>query len=140
VIIEYLNRLEILPQWCDRHVVVLWGRISREIHVSANSSTLAIAQLARLCLDAKLGVILAGDINFEKLRTYDKTVMDHAICIGQFWKEYNVGPGRGGKLRHIPDMKMVEPKLAARPDQVRLFYVLGKYLKSAGKRLVHVGT
>jgi hypothetical protein len=139
IIDAYLRRLGILPYLANQHWVVLWGRVSSEIHIAANSSTLAIAQLARLCVDRKIGVILAGDINFEKLDTHDGKLIGQCICIGQFWKKHDSPPGADGKKRFIPLEQLCEPQLAARPDQVRLFYVLGKHLKLNAKRLVHVG-
>jgi hypothetical protein len=134
IIQEYLGELGILPDYLDRDWVVLWGRVSKEIHEAANSSTQAIAQLARLCHDQGVGVILAGQINHEGLAKRDPEIVGRSIYVGEFWRRLEPGAKHKYTIGAY-----AEPRLATRPQQVRLFYVLGKLLKRQGHRLVHVG-
>lgn len=116
------------PVPTGRDVVVLWGRGSGKgtaakfgAHPYGDSSHTGILQLARACVEAGMTVLAAGDVK-DDADYRARFPAQHFIFLGKFWRD----PSLAGQT-------------LTQYQQVRLFYLLHRHLKAAGKRLVHLG-
>jgi hypothetical protein len=87
------------------------------VHPEGDASTTGLVQIATECRNRGWTVVLAGAIEPAKQARFA-----HCIYLGEFWRIDGTWPFGGN-----------------RQMQLRLFYVLKRELKNAGRKLVHVG-